>query len=228
MARIDAGRFRPLYAQAGETWVNVGAFALDTLPVNQREFLAFVAREPRWRRDRVVPLFADRDYLKNWRTPTTPAEESDPVVYVSWFAARAYCEARGARLPTTIEWEYAARASATERDGARTADFRQRALEMALSPRRVGTAPVGYRNAWGVWDLHGGIAEWVLDFNTIFAGADARETTKQDRDLTCAIGATATGDPADYAAFLRYAFRAAVEARTTAAMLGFRCASDLH
>lgn len=48
MARIDAGSFRPLYWHAGASLVRLAAFAIDTLPVSESGFLAFVKRNPQW------------------------------------------------------------------------------------------------------------------------------------------------------------------------------------
>ena len=223
MVRIEAGSFRPLYAQPGEKIVHVAAFALDTVPVSQAGFLAFVRQQPRWAKGKVPGLFADAQYLQRM---TGSAEHA--VTSVSWFAAEAYCKARGARLPTTSEWEYVARASETQRSAVEQPDFKQRVLDMALA-RRAGSFRIGsgLRNVWGVRDLHGGIGEWTLDFHTIFGDTDSRRSGHTDRTMTCAAGAVETGDASDYAAFMRYAFRAGASGRTTSTQVGFRCAASL-
>lgn len=223
MVRIEAGSFKPLYAQPGETIARVASFAIDTVPVSQRDFVAFATRYSQWTPGKVPALFADRGYLEN-----TGSAADQPVTRVSWFAAAAYCRARGARLPTTNEWEYAARASERRRDASTDAEFKQLVLELAMRSRpasfRIGS---GLRNVWGVRDLHGGVTEWTQDFHTIFGDADSRRTGHADRSITCASGAVTSGDASDYAAFLRYAFRATAEARMTGANVGFRCAASL-
>ena len=55
---------------------------------------------------------------------------------------------------------------------------------------------------------------------------DSREGKTADTLRFCGVGAQAAGDKSDYAGFLRIAFRSALEARYTAASLGFRCARD--
>ncbi|MEZ4846882.1 MAG: SUMF1/EgtB/PvdO family nonheme iron enzyme [Bdellovibrionota bacterium] len=53
----------------------------------------------------------DKDYLKHWGREDRVGDiklEKSPVVNVSWFSAKAYCEAQGKRLPMIEEWEYLA------------------------------------------------------------------------------------------------------------------------
>jgi formylglycine-generating enzyme required for sulfatase activity len=94
--------YRPLYPPTPEEReIPVAPFRIDARPVTNSQFATFVARDPRWARDRVGRIFADEGYLSVTGAP------SAPVARVSWFAAKAYCQARGARLPTEAEWEVA-------------------------------------------------------------------------------------------------------------------------
>ena len=234
MARVGPGVYRPLYAASPkETAVPVEAFLLDRHPVTEGDFLAFVRSHPQWRRDRVPRVFADAGYLSDWTSPTELEPDADPdgmkpIVRVSWFAARAYCAARGARLPTESEWELAAAASRTEADGRADPQWREQILAWYSRPNaarlpRVGTTPANY---WGVHDLHGLVWEWVLDFNGTMVGTDARKSGDRDRITFCGGGSVTASDTTDYASFMRVAFRSSLRADYTTHNLGFRCAAD--
>ena len=234
MARVGPGVVRPVYLpEPGITEINVKGFELDRVPVTNAEFLRFVEKNPRWRRDRVPALLVDAGYLAQWAAPTAPGKQVEPdgpVTGVSWFAAKAYCAAEGKRLPTEAEWELAAAAGRRSPDGRTEPGFNERALVAATAPvqagrRRVGEAPP---NFWGIQDLHGLVWEWVLDFNGTLATGDSRDGKSADTLRFCGVGALAAGDKSDYAGFLRAAFRGALEARYTTASLGFRCARDVE
>ncbi|HEX2205175.1 MAG TPA: formylglycine-generating enzyme family protein [Longimicrobium sp.] len=230
MARIPGGRYVPLFLN-GRPSVEVDAFALDRLPVTRAEYLAFVRAHPRWRRGGAPRAMAGPGYLASWPGPLaagTAADARRPVTEVSWFAARAYCAWRGKRLPTVHEWELAARASETARDASRDRAFMARLLELYRTPRPV-PPPVGsgFRNVYGVGDLHGVVWEWVDDFSSLLVSDDSRATAGRDHPLFCAAGVVGATDPGNYPAFLRYGFRAALEGRATIGSLGFRCAQDL-
>jgi formylglycine-generating enzyme required for sulfatase activity len=234
MVRIPAGSYVPLYGRRDEPRVRVAAFRLDREPVTRGDFLAFVRAHPEWRRGAVRPLFAERGYLASWRGDLDAGDATDlrrPLTESSWYAAKAYCAAQGKRLPTVDEWEYAAAASETRADAARDPRFVRRLL--ALYAARAHTPPpigAGFRNVYGVRDLHGLAWEWTLDFNGVLVSDDSRETGSgvgaRDHTLFCASAAIGAADPSNYPAFMRYAFRAALTGRSTIRTLGFRCASD--
>ena len=227
MVTVPAGRYVPLYSPDTEA-VDVAAFRMDAFPVTRADYAAFVVSNPDWRRDRVKPVFADARYLAGWSSPTDPGGRPDaPVTEVSWFAARAYCAWQDRRLPTVDEWEYAGRADETRPDATRDPSHKARLLALTTGrPKPLPAVGSIFENVYGIHDLHGLVWEWVADFNTVTVGTDSRGTGQRDRQLYCAAGAEGATDTADYAAFLRYAFRASLEGRATAGALGFRCATD--
>ena len=232
MVVLSNGVFRPQFRAASDLKeIPVPAFYLDVLPVTNEDFLAFVSANPRWRRSHVKRLFADASYLKNWSGDLEPGPSlaaNAPVTFVSWFAAKAYAQWKGKRLPTVAEWELAAAASISRPDGENDVAFQRQLLAWYATPTgKLAAVGSGRANLWGVQDLHGLVWEWVADFNTAMVTGDARGDTGPDRELFCGAGGQNARNPADYVAFMRYGFRSSLKADYAVHNLGFRCAKDL-
>jgi formylglycine-generating enzyme len=229
---IPGGSFRSVLPSGPAVdEVVVRPYRLQRTPVTNAAFRAFVAHDPQWRRDRVVRLFADASYLKHWTHADAPgpsAHADAPVVHVSWFAASAYCESIGARLPTWHEWEYAAAADETRADARGDPAFRARMLDWyartADAPQAVDTSSA---NLYGVRDLHALVWEWVEDFNALMVSTDSREQG-EDPDLMkfCGAGALTMQDKENYAVLMRIAMLSSLQGAYTTANVGFRCARD--
>lgn len=226
MSTLKKGTYQPLYGTP-ETPVDIAPFHIDTYPVTHAEFQHFLVEHPKWRRSNVVELFADKNYLLSWVDDLSFGERSprSPVTNVSWFAAKAYCRARGKRLPTTDEWEYAGMADAKGRDGRGRPEFNKYILSWYERPstrnNEIGST---FKNYWGVWDLHGLVWEWTHDFNSILISGESRKDVDTDSSAFCGSAAVNASDLMNYAAFMRYAFRGSLKANYSVNTLGFRCA----
>ncbi len=184
MAAIPAGSLL-LGSPAGEAGrgadegtqvrVSLGAFWMGRHEVTWNEFDLFAierksaseaAASPASGIDAVTrptPPYADESFgYGKGRQPALSMTHHAAMEYCRWLSQRT---GRTYRLPTEAEWEYACRAGGTSRYGfgddaeplADHAWFRDNADER---PRPVGRKKA---NAWGLFDIHGNVAEWVLD-----------------------------------------------------------------
>lgn len=232
MVSITSGDFLSVLPTGGADKVtHVPAFKMDRTPVTNGEFLNFVLHHPEWQRNRVPALFANRDYLSHWQAPNrlgVGIGPRQPVTRVSWFAARAYCEAYGQRLPTWSEWELVAAADESVSDARHDPAWRERILSWYEKPAGQPLADVGLGrlNFYGLNDIHGLVWEWVEDFNALLVSGDSRDQSDPDRLKFCGAGAISLADRDNFAVLMRIAFLSAVSANSTARSLGFRCVAE--
>lgn len=233
MAYIPGGNYTPQYS-SDDGKVETAPFYLDKFPVTNADYYLFLEKYPEWKRDNARRVFVDEAYLKHW--PQNVRQLNDlgilrtkPMVNISWFAAKKYCECLGKRLPTVNEWEFVALASETRAFGADDPAFFQKVLDWYSKPSGAMPDDVGstFKNFYGVYDMYGLVWEWVLDFNTAMVGARFGTDANLDGNLFCGSGAAGTADPANYVAFMRYAFRSSLKANFSVGNLGFRCAKDV-
>lgn len=229
-ASLPAGEFTSVlkYDDNGSR-VRVAPFKLMTQPVTNAEFLAFVRAHPVWRRDGAPSVLAESRYLSHWAASLQlgpKALPQQPVVWVSWFAADAYCKAQGARLPTWSQWEYAAAADSHRTDARSDPAWRDRILGWYAKPSMHALALVGTQppNVYGVRDLHGLVWEWTDDFSALLVSADNRDQGDPDRLKFCGAGALAINDRDHYAVLMRVAMLSSLEGVDATANMGFRCA----
>jgi formylglycine-generating enzyme required for sulfatase activity/tRNA A-37 threonylcarbamoyl transferase component Bud32 len=162
--------------------VRISPFQIDLYPVTNTQFKQFLDHEENagWRRGgSLASRYATTDYLKHWASDDyAPEKENHPVVYISWYAAQAYAEWAGKRLPTEAEWEFAARAG---KDGNYWwGDKPDTTKANYFSTRSEGTTAVGDfdPNPFGLYDMLGNVAEWCSDWY----GRDYYQSPANDQD----------------------------------------------
>lgn len=116
MVKIPAGKFNVHHTQGDEfipypkdrlnEEVFMKAFAMDRHPVTNARYKRFLEAT------QYIP--ADTaNFLKHWvNKQIAKGQENFPVTYVSYEDAQAYATWAGKRLPSELEWQYAAQTSA--------------------------------------------------------------------------------------------------------------------
>ena len=162
------------------------------------------------------------------RSPVIHVRWSDAQDYVAWLAAQT---GAAYRLPSEAEWEYAARAGATTMYSWGNEVGSNRANCKDCGSRWDGrqTAPAGSfsPNAFGLYDMHGNVLEWLQDcVNDSYLGAPADSGAWLQGDCTHRM---ARGGSWNYASrFVRTAFRFTVPAGFYLNNVGFRVARTLE
>jgi sulfatase modifying factor 1 len=183
----------------------------------------------------------------DWRHPEGPGSSiveriDHPAVHVSWHDADAYCAWAGARLPTEVEWEFAARGG-LERKVFPWGDELEQGGEHKMNvwqgefPVRntsadgfVGTAPVSAfaPNGYRLYNMTGNVWEWTADWlHLTFRQRDRRRDPAGPRQ-----GTSRVQKGGSYLCHHSYCTRYRVAARqgstpdSSTGNVGFRCARD--
>lgn len=231
-ASLPGGTFASVLPPSAKTRnATVAAFRMDRALVSNGDYAQFLRSHPEWRRGNVPKLFADAGYLSGWANASTPGDAlaRKPVTEVSWFAASAYCEAQGKRLPRWYEWEFAAAASDKLPDARADASWRQKILDWyaksASGP--LPDAGASQPNYYGVRDLHGVAWEWVEDAGGMLVSDDGRDQGDGGNRF-CGAGATTFEQKENYAMLMRIAMLSSMKASYTSSSMSFRCATDVE
>jgi formylglycine-generating enzyme required for sulfatase activity len=136
--------------------VQLHSFCMDKYPVTNSDYFKFI-RESKYKPSDTT------NYLRHWHNGKyTRGTDKYPVVYISYEDAVAYADWAGKRLPTELEWQYAAQGS----DG-RTWPWGNDFIEGLCNDGTMGIMPVDAWpdgcNQFGIFDLTGNVWQMTND-----------------------------------------------------------------
>jgi len=206
--------------------VNLADFWIDKCEVTNYQFLLVVAQHPFLRKSTFPRKFHDGNYLRNWSDDLVPelGSELKPVIHVSWYAARHYCNYAGKRLASEAEWEMAARA---ENESAYSIEggveiLTDYAWYRENSGGKIHTTAQKLSNPNEIFDIHGNAWEWVYDWFGIYSNLNSTNPQGPEVGKYRVLRGGSWSDPAEY---LRSAMRRDALPTSTFNNVGFRCAA---
>ena len=176
MVEIPAGRFR-MGCVSGRDCdedekpvheVTIASFALSKYEVTFEEYDRFT--------DATGHERAGDEGWGRGRRPVSNVSREDVLAYAEWLSSET---GEGYRLPSEAEWEYAARAGSTTKyhfgddesrlcryanhsDTSTDYEWRNTACSDGVG-KRTATVGTYQPNAFGLYDMHGNVWEWVQD-----------------------------------------------------------------
>lgn len=215
MVSVAAGEFQ--MGEGATRTVYLDAFLIDEAEVTQKAYL-------------------DQTGLN----PGKPAGANLPVNNVDWGEAERYCAKLSKRLPTSAEWEKAARAGTRSKffygDHAyRIVRYGNGCGEGCWDPyiRNNTPEPDGFKglapvrsfepNDWGMYDVYGNVAEWVADWDSPFPSTVRRNPRGPANGQEKIVRG---GSFRTLAAGISSALSEAYPPDTKSESVGFRCAAD--
>ncbi|WP_063813284.1 formylglycine-generating enzyme family protein [Herbidospora daliensis] len=235
----------------------IDPFLLDRHPVTNAAFTQFVedsGYETEAEQRGFGLVYGERFWEERrgacWSAPTGPGSdltgsERHPVVHIARADAEAYCQWAGKRLPTEVEWEYAAHGSrwqpwpwGSHFDPALVNCVGEEAGDLKewhkwwsrQSAHRPSTTPVGTfspagDSPFGLADMAGNVAEWVADTYQLYdpkIQCDPILRMAQGR-----YGVLRGGGWMNLRWQVRTSERIACDPAYSTWAIGFRCAADI-
>lgn len=224
--------------------VTVSDFFLDPTEVLQEDYARLMSENPSAQVAEGLPV-ESVTWLDAVMYCNALSEEAGltPAYVIDGDAVTWDRAADGYRLPTEAEWEYACRAGTTTPFNTETSIspdteanyygtypyqiednyFDRGSLE--TQPGTYRQSPIGpgsfAANAWGLYDMHGNVAEWVWDRYGAYPAEPAVDPTGPEEG---ALRVCRGGGWNDFAKNLRSAYRASLPADGSSPSVGFRVA----
>jgi formylglycine-generating enzyme required for sulfatase activity len=181
MVLVPAGEF-PMGSNRGETYeqpvhqVNLDAYYIDKYEVTNKLYKACVD-DGQCDAPRQLFFF---EAAPNKLYFGVSEYDNFPVVFVDWNMAKAFCQWRGARLPTEAEWEKAALGdTGNSYPWGMDLDCQKANYQKCVNrTSEVGAYPDGV-SPYGLYDMTGNVWEWVSDWyaDNYYANSPAKNPT---------------------------------------------------
>jgi serine/threonine-protein kinase len=211
MVYFEGGSFlmgsNEVHEEAPEFEANVRPFYMDKTPVTVSEYKSFLDAT-----GHEIPKF--------WRDPELNGLQQ-PITGVSWNDAKAYAAWSGKRIPTELEWEFAARGreNRTYPWGSLEPESTRCNFGDYLGMPSIVNMHESGATSEGLFDMAGNVHEWTLDGYAPYEPANGGDGTQSSAPRRVARG----GSWHSPATELRSTARKGLFPETQLTTVGFRC-----